>query len=148
MGCMQSHGAHAVAMGRMQSHGAHAVALGRMQSHGAHAIAMGCMGLPRNAWGFNTHTTRRMAKYRLHFWSWDAILIKSMVIACVPVSVSPPLPKQSEIYLQCRVALNGERYPPFTVHPVTGDRSEAAPSPTCRAHTSVVHYSGPHTHAW
>eukprot|EP00955_Chlamydomonas_euryale_P065762 359339-Chlamydomonas_euryale.AAC.3 len=48
-------------------------------------------------------------------------------------SDAPRLPPQ---YTLCLVALNGERYPPFTVHPVTGDRSEAGPSPTCRAHTS------------
>eukprot|EP00955_Chlamydomonas_euryale_P058797 357212-Chlamydomonas_euryale.AAC.2 len=45
-----------------------------------------------------------------------------------------------------RIALNGALYVPnsiptvhrssFTVHPVTVDRSEAGPSPTCRAHTS------------
>eukprot|EP00955_Chlamydomonas_euryale_P069225 360363-Chlamydomonas_euryale.AAC.11 len=40
------------------------------------------------------------------------------------------------------VALNGEWYPPFTVHPVSDDRSGAGPSPTCRAHAS-----GPLTHA-
>eukprot|EP00955_Chlamydomonas_euryale_P065986 359416-Chlamydomonas_euryale.AAC.20 len=42
---------------------------------------------------------------------------------------------------RCRAVLNGERYPPFTVHPVNGNRSEAGPSPTCRARIS-----GPLTH--
>eukprot|EP00955_Chlamydomonas_euryale_P074664 362095-Chlamydomonas_euryale.AAC.2 len=35
-----------------------------------------------------------------------------------------------------RVALNGERYPPFTVHRSPGDGSEAELQPTCCAHTS------------
>eukprot|EP00955_Chlamydomonas_euryale_P116862 366442-Chlamydomonas_euryale.AAC.27 len=49
---------------------------------------------------------------------------------------------QNKYAIHIRVALNGERYPPFTVHRSPGDRSEAGPPPTCRAHTS-----GPLTHA-